>query len=115
MNIIKKRKEWDTAIDILKNILVFDTKDSDTRSEIIYCFRQKYSYHSQVEEYIRVSNLSQKWRNINEAISDFEKHISFDAGNFVFHRSWGIGRIKSIKGDNVVIDFIKKTKPRNVS
>ena len=104
----KERKEWDTAIDILKNILLFDSKDTDTRSEIIYCFRQKYSYHSQVEEYIKVSNLSQKWRNINEAISDFEKHISFDAGNFVFHRSWGIGRIKSIKGDNVVIDFIKK-------
>ena len=104
----KEREEWDTAIDILKNILVYDSKDSDTRSEIIFCFRQKYSYHSQVEEYIRVSNLTQKWRNINEAISDFEKHISFDAGNFVFHRSWGIGRISSIVGDNVVIDFIKK-------
>ena len=104
----KERKEWDTAIDILKNILLYNSKDSDTRSEIIYCFRQKYSYHSQVEEYIKVSNLAQKWRNINEAISDFEKHISFDAGNFVFHRSWGIGRIKLIKGDNVIIDFIKK-------
>jgi transcription elongation factor GreA len=104
----KEREEWDTAIDILKNILVYDSKDSDTRSEIISCFKQKYSYHSQVEEYIRVSNLAQRWRNINEAISDFEKHISFDAGNYVFHRSWGIGRINSIKGDNVIIDFIKK-------
>ena len=104
----KKRKDWDSAIDILKNILVYDPKNPDTRSEIIFCFRQKYSYHSQVEEYIKVSNLSQKWRNMNEAISDFEKHISFDAGNYVFHRSWGIGRIVKIKGDNVVIDFIKK-------
>jgi transcription elongation factor GreA-like protein len=75
------------------------------RSEIIYCFRQKYSYHNQLEEYIKVSNLTQKWRNIHEAIADFEKHISFETNNFIFHRSWGIGRIVSIKGENVVIDF----------
>ncbi|MFQ3620467.1 MAG: transcription elongation factor GreA, partial [Spirochaetales bacterium] len=72
------------------------------------CFKQKYSYHSQLEEYIRVSNLTQSWRNVHDAISDFEKHISFDAGNFVFHREWGVGQIKSIKDDTIVIDFIKK-------
>ncbi|MCL2704901.1 MAG: transcription elongation factor GreA [Spirochaetaceae bacterium] len=104
----KNRKNWDYAIDILKHILTFEPTNSDMRSEIIYCFTQKYSYHSQVEEYIKISNLSQKWRNIHEAIADFEKHISFETNNFVFHRSWGIGKIIDIKGDNVVIDFIKK-------
>lgn len=106
----KKKQNWDYAIDILKNILVMDPSNNDIRSEIIYCFKQKYSYHSQLEEYIKISNLTQKWRNIHEAIADFEKHISFESNNFVFHRSWGIGLITSIKGDNVVIDFINKKK-----
>ena len=60
-----------------------------------------------MDEYIRLSNLTQSWRHVHDAISDFEKHISFDAGNFVFHRTWDIGVIKSIDGDNIIIDFVK--------
>ena len=43
---------------------------------------------------------------------NFEKHISFDEGNYVFHRTWGMGRIKSIKDDQFVIDFLKKRDHR---
>lgn len=104
----KKQERWGYAIDILKTILTYEPSNNEMRNEIILCFKEKYSEHSQLEEYIKVSNLTQKWRNIHEAIADFEKHISFEAGSFIFHRSWGIGRIVSIKGDNVVIDFIGK-------
>ncbi|MCL2294979.1 MAG: transcription elongation factor GreA [Spirochaetes bacterium] len=106
----KKRENWNYAIDILKHILTFEPANSEMRSEIIYCFTQKYSYHSQVAEYIKISNLSQKWRNIHEAIADFEKHISFETNNFVFHKSWGMGKITDIKGDNVVINFLKQKR-----
>jgi transcription elongation factor GreA len=45
---------------------------------------------------------------VREAIIDFEKHIAFDKGNFVYHRTWGVGRIASVQGDDIVIDFAKK-------
>ena len=104
----KKRGEIDTAIGILKLILQYDERDSLARREITDCFRQKYKDHSQLEECIRVSNLTQNWRNVREAITDFEKHIAFDKGSYVFHRTWGVGRISSMQGDEVVIDFAKK-------
>ncbi|MDR3200719.1 MAG: transcription elongation factor GreA, partial [Spirochaetales bacterium] len=104
----KKEKNWDTAIDILKRVLEYDVKNTWARKEIIECYRQKFSSHSHLEEYIRLSNLTQSWRNIHDAIADFEKHISFDAGNFVHHREWGVGQIKSIKDDVIEIDFVKK-------
>ncbi|MDR1316394.1 MAG: transcription elongation factor GreA [Spirochaetales bacterium] len=104
----KKGKQWDTAIAILKRILEYDAKSPWGRKEITECYRQKYAAHSQLEEYIRISNLTQSWRNIHEAIADFEKHIAFDAGNFVFHREWGVGQIKNIKDDIIEIDFVKK-------
>ena len=66
------------------------------RKEITECYREKFKDHSQLAEYIRISNLTQSWRNVHDAIADFEKHISFDAGNFVCHRSWGIGRIREL-------------------
>jgi transcription elongation factor GreA len=104
----KDHQDWNTAIDILKLILTYDDKDSWSRKEIVECFRGKYAGHSQLDEYIKASNLNQGWRNVFEAIAEFEKHISFDAGNFVFHRSWGVGRIAGVKNDEITIDFAKK-------
>jgi len=98
----------DIAIDILKIILEYDEKDVHGRREIIECFRKKYADHSQLEEYIRISNLLQNYRAVHQAISDFEKHIAFDKGNFVYHRTWGVGRIGGIQGDEILIDFAKK-------
>ncbi len=105
---IVETSNWDVAIDTLKRILQYDPKNPWARKEIVNCYRKKYEGHSQLEEYIKLSNLNQSWRNISEAISDFEKHISYDAGNFVFHKTWGVGVIRSIKGDNITIDFSDK-------
>jgi transcription elongation factor GreA len=111
----KDAKNWNVAIDILKLVLTIDEKDSWARKEIVDCFRGKYAEHSQLEEYIRVSNLTQSWRNVFEAISDFEKHIAFDAKNYVFHRSWGVGIIRTIEGDEISINFGKKYGIRQMS
>ncbi len=111
----KANQKWDTAIDILKLNLSIDDKDMWARREIVECFRGKYAGHSHLEDYIRVSNLNQNWRNIFEAISDFEKHIAFDAKNFVFHRSWGVGVIRKVEGDLLTINFGKKYGIREMS
>jgi transcription elongation factor GreA len=104
----KKKEDWDTAIEVLKRVLSYDSRNPWARKEIVDCYRAKYADHSHLEEYVRLSNLNQSWRNIHDAIADFEKHISFDAGNFVFHRSWGVGIIREIKDDSIRIDFARK-------
>ncbi|GHT52805.1 transcription elongation factor GreA [Spirochaetia bacterium] len=104
----RKRDDIETSLSLLKLILEYDEKDSQARKEIVECFQEKYAGHSQLEEYIRISNLSQSWRNVHEAITDFEKHIAFDKGNYVYHRTWGVGRIAGVQGDEIVIDFAKK-------
>jgi transcription elongation factor GreA len=103
-----KNIDIDISITILKIILEYDEKDVQGRREIIECFRKKYAEHSQLEEYIRISNLSQNYRDVHQAISDFEKHIAFDKGNYVYHRTWGVGRIASIQSDEISVDFAKK-------
>lgn len=103
----KDNQKWDIAIDILKQNLNIEPKDTWTRKEITDCFRGKYSSHSHLEEYIKSSNLTQSYRNVFEAINDFEKHIAFDKGSFVYHRSWGVGRIRELKNDMLIINFGK--------
>ena len=103
-----KRDDIDTAISVLKLILSNDNEDRQARKDITDCYRKKYAEHSQLETYIRISSLAQGPRNVNEAIQGFEKHIAFDKGNFVFHRTWGVGRIDKVQGDDIVIDFSKQ-------
>ncbi|MCL1991859.1 MAG: transcription elongation factor GreA [Spirochaetes bacterium] len=103
-----KGHDIDTSINILKTILQYDEKDNHARKELVECFKQKYSGHSNLDDYITKSNLSQNYRAVHEAITEFEKHIAFDKGNFVYHRTWGVGRISGIEGAKVKIDFAQK-------
>ncbi len=102
------KKDWDIAIEILKMILSYQPTNTVARSSIITCYKEKYKDHSRLNSYIEMSNLTQSYRDIQSAIEDFEKHISFDEGTFVYHKTWGIGRIKSLDSDSLVIDFASK-------
>ena len=113
-NYYKDNKKWDTAIIILKQNLEIEPKDSWARKAITDCFRGKYASHSHLDSYIRSSNLEQNYRNVFEAISDFEKHIAFDKGGFVFHRNWGVGIIKSLDSDTLTINFGKVAGIHNI-
>ena len=111
----KDNKKWDTAIELLKEILSIDQKDSWSRKEITDCYRGKYQGHSHLEEYIRSSNLTQNFRNVFEAINDFEKHIAFDVNHFVFHKTWGVGKIRKVEQDTLIINFGRKNGVRSMS
>ena len=110
-----EKEDWDTTIEILKRILRYEPKNAEARSQIAEAYTEKHAGHSHLDEYLRISNLTQAWRNAQEAIADFEKHIAFDAGNFVFHRSWGIGRISAIDDDEITVDFPQETQPPDVA
>ncbi|HEY9053763.1 MAG TPA: transcription elongation factor GreA, partial [Rectinemataceae bacterium] len=103
----KSTQDWDTALSILKLVIDYDDKNPAIRKELIECYSGKYASHSRLQDYLKYSNISQSYRSLHEAMDDFEKHIVFDVGNFVFHRTWNIGRIASVKGDEVTIDFAK--------
>jgi len=103
----KEIEDWNTALDILKVIIDYDEKNPSLRKDVIECYKGKYKDHSHLDDYIKLSNIAQSYRAMHEAMADFEKHIAFDAGNYVYHRTWNIGRIASIKGDDIVIDFAK--------
>jgi len=106
-----KTGDFDACINILKLLLDKSPTDDYARNEIVAIYKKKYKEHSNLDEYIRISNLEGSWRNIHEAIDSFEKHIAFDKGNFVFHRTWGIGRIVSVSKDIFTINF--QTKPEH--
>ncbi len=104
----KEQKNWEISIKILKTILTRNSKDDWARTELVFCLRQQYKDHSQLENCIVASDLTQSYRSVFDALEIFEKNIAFEVGNFVFHRTWGVGRISKIQGDELTIDFAKK-------
>lgn len=103
--IYKRDCQWDNAIVILKRIFEYQPDNMWARKELITCYNEKYHAHHNLDEFLKSANINQSWRNIHEAIADFEKHVSFDEKNFVFHRTWGVGLIRSIDRDTMLIDF----------
>ncbi|MCL2519394.1 MAG: transcription elongation factor GreA [Spirochaetaceae bacterium] len=108
LNHYKEQGKWDLAITTLKKLLNFNSKDSGSRKLLIECYREKYKDSKRYEECLAISNLAQNWKPVQEAIDSFEKHIKLDKNRFVYHRTWGVGRIKEMAEDNVIIDFAKK-------
>ena len=98
----------DVRINILKNLLRLNNENFIYREQLVEAYRKKYQDNEKLEEFIRMTNLTQQWRNVQEAINDFEKHISFFPGSFVYHNKWGIGRIKETTHLSLIIDFAKK-------
>lgn len=111
----KDNKKWDIAISLLKEYLAIDQKDIWARKEIVDCYKGKFHGHSHLDDYIRSSNLSQNFRNVFEAINDFEKHIAFDVKSFVYHRAWGVGIIRKVENDTLTINFGSKAGIKEMS
>lgn len=111
----RDNEKWDIAISLLKEILAVDQKDLWARKEITECYKGKHAGHSNLDEYIRSSNLTQSYRNVFEAINDFEKHIAFDVKSFVFHKSWGVGKIMKVENDTLTINFGRKYGVREMA
>lgn len=103
-----KQEQVDLAISQLKKILLLNPKDNIARRDLVESYRKKYAEHSRLKEVLKISCLAQNWRPITEALESFDKHISLDKGKFVYHRNWGVGRVRSITEDEVVIDFAKQ-------
>ncbi|MCX8058739.1 MAG: GreA/GreB family elongation factor [Spirochaetes bacterium] len=108
-------KNWDIIIKTIKTIYKYipqkfkDIKATELRQKIINAYRNIYTNNSNFEDCLKKSQLNQTWKNLYDAIEIFEKYISFDKSNFVFHSKLGVGYIKDIKNNFLVIDFdIKK-------
>ena len=94
----------------MKNILILQPNDKEYREELIKIYRLKYKDHSKLEEFLKSSGLRMWWKSIEQAIQLFEKQIQFDIDVFVYHYSWGTGKIGTIDKDLISIDFEKKNE-----
>ncbi|MCZ8343214.1 MAG: transcription elongation factor GreA [Leptospira sp.] len=106
----KSMEEWDRVIYFLKKILEHEPASQKARNELIRSYKQKYVNHSLLEDFLKMSELGNNRKPVKLCITNFERNIVFDTGNYVMHRNWGVGKITSISqtGDSIYVDFEQK-------
>ncbi len=98
----------DYSLELLKKLAVTRPSDSELRKRLVKALLEQYAEHSQAKRFIELSKLANTMQNPASAIAFFEKNIVLDTGNYVHHRSWGLGKISAIDGDDIFIDFAEK-------
>lgn len=106
----KAMEEWDRVIYFLKKILEHEPASQKARNELIRSYKQQYANHSLLEDFLKMSELGNNRKPVKLCITNFERNIVFDTGNYVMHRNWGVGKITSISqtGDSIFVDFEEK-------
>ncbi|HMV76477.1 MAG TPA: transcription elongation factor GreA [Leptospiraceae bacterium] len=110
METYKNLEDYDKTIHFLKKILDNEPLSPKARNELIRAYKSKYAGHSLLDEFLKMSELGNTKKPIKACITNFERNIVFDTNNYVMHRNWGVGKIKSIssESDSIVVDFVGK-------
>lgn len=101
----RTEENWSAVIVILKKILEYEPASTKARSDLVRAYRAKYETHSLLNEFLKLSDLTNNKKPVGSCIAQFERNIVFDKGNYVYHRSRGVGKITEIDKDQVIIDF----------
>ena len=110
METYKQLEDHDKTILLLKKILDHEPLSQKARNDLIRAYKAKYANHSLLDEFLKMSEIGNSKKSIKACITNFERNIVFDTNNYVMHRNWGVGQIKSISSasDSIVVDFLDK-------
>lgn len=106
----KQLEDWDKIIYLLKKILENEPTAVKARNDLIRAYKAKYSNHSLLDDFLKMSEIGNNRKPIKNCIANFERNIVFDTNNYVLHRNWGVGKIVSISSsnDSIIVDFQDK-------
>lgn len=107
-----KNDDIDNIIFLSKKVLEYNPNYTRFKNELIKAYKIKYKDHSLLDDFIKYSGLTAHKKNIKNSIQNFETNIVFDRDNYVFHRSWGVGKIKELNTSSMIIDFKEKEDHR---
>lgn len=100
----------DVKITVLRNILRLNSNNQEAIKALIECYKEKYKDNDRLDFCLNNTGILESYYDINTAADKFETEIEFVKGAFVFHKSWGIGRIMKIGLDEMEVTFVTKGK-----
>lgn len=109
-----ENKEYVMALKSIKQLLNYEQsivkqnnkKAKYFRHRLVDVYKAMYTDHTLFDKIEEMATLTNVLKQPKVCIDIFEKYIKYDVGKYVFHRKFGVGKIKSVTIDDVVIDFV---------
>ncbi|MBM4054730.1 MAG: transcription elongation factor GreA [Planctomycetes bacterium] len=106
----KEKNAYHDLLEVLKHILKYYPREKGLAAKFADCYSNIYHEKPHVKFFIKKSNIETS-PDIAASVKMLEKYCMFDQGDFVFHKSWGVGKVVSFdpEGEKIHIDFEKKS------
>lgn len=105
----KQNGLYHDVLTILKKILEYNLREKGLGAGIAECFLNIYKERPYTNNVVEKAGLETA-SDIYGAIRKLERYFCYDCGDYVYHKSWGVGEVVSIDPDNekVNINFENK-------
>jgi len=105
----KQRGIYSDALAVLKMMLKYNPKGKGLAKEIAECYSNIYKDKPEATVLIEKAGIETAI-DVSAAIKKLEKYFYFDCGDYVNHKSWGVGQVASvdIEGERINISFEKR-------
>ncbi len=111
------------ALKTIKHLLAYEhgivrqnnKKAKFFRHRLVEIYECLYPNHSLIEKIKEISNITNVFKDPKACVEIFENYIQYDIGRYVYHRNFGVGKIKSISIESVIIKFTTQDLPRTMS
>lgn len=108
----KQKGLYGDVLKVLKRILEHNPNGKGLGSEITECYSNIYKDRPYAKAMVEKTCVKvETASDIHKAIEKLERYFYLDCGDYVYHKSWGVGQVVSvdIEKEKVNIDFEKKS------
>ncbi|OHB35550.1 MAG: hypothetical protein A2Y08_04430 [Planctomycetes bacterium GWA2_40_7] len=106
----KQKGLYHEVLKVLKRVLECNPKEKGLALEIAECYSTLYKDRPYANDLVAKTGIA-AGLDIQGAMKKLEKYFYLDRGDYVYHKSWGVGEVVSVDADSekVNINFEKKS------
>ena len=106
----KQKGLYQEVLKVLKRVLEYNPKEKGLANEIAECYSNIYKDRPYTKDLVEKTGIA-TGTDIHGAMKKLEKYFYLDCGDYVYHKSWGVGEVVSVDadGEKVNINFEKKS------
>ncbi|MCF6159530.1 MAG: transcription elongation factor GreA [wastewater metagenome] len=107
----KQNERYEDALKILKRLLEYNFNGKELTKEVVECYTNIYKNRPYAKAMVEKTFGLEAAPNIHKTIERLERYFYLDCGDYVYHRSWGVGQVSFIdtESEKVNINFEKKS------
>jgi len=106
----KQKGHYRDVLTVLKRMLEYNPKEKGLAKDIAECYSNLFGNRAYTSALIERTGINGDG-DVRDAVKKLETYFCLDNGDYVYHKSWGVGQVAAIDpdGEKVIINFEKKS------